>query len=148
MKLQIGRIWFRLRQYHEAIKFLVEARKEEPRLNAIWVSGPLAASYAYLGQQAKAEIEATRGAIRYWRGDYSSLLADYANATDPRLRENVALRLTVANAAYRAGQREKATPAEMLNSLDQAIGLYERLLQDAGGPTDVAFNYEFLVRLR
>ena len=111
-----------------------------------WVGEDHWLSWALAG--TRAEIEAKRGAIRYWRGDYSSLLADYTNATDPRLRENVALRLTVANAAYRAGQREEATPAEMLNGLDQAIGLYERLLQDAGGRTDVAFNYEFLVRLR
>lgn len=94
------------------------------------------------------EIAAKRAAIRYWRADYGSLLDDYARNTDAQVQENIPLRLTVANAAYRVGQHEAATRADMLNGLDQAIGLYAQLVQDGDGRRDVAFNYEFLVRLR
>ena len=94
------------------------------------------------------EIAAKQAAIRYWRADYATLLNDYARNTDSEVRANIPLRLTVANAAYRSGQFEEATAANMLNGLDQALGLYDQLLQDANGSADVAFNYEFLVRLR
>ena len=94
------------------------------------------------------EVAAHRAAIRYWRGDYARLLSDYARNADARVRRNVALRITVANAAYRAGQRPDATVGEMLNSLDHAIDLYAELLQDVGERRDLAFNYEFLVTLR
>jgi adenylate cyclase len=59
-KLVIGWIWFRLRQYENAIEALTAARREKPELNAIWVSVPLAASYAYLGREEEAEFETAR----------------------------------------------------------------------------------------
>lgn len=94
------------------------------------------------------EVVAQRAAIRYWRGDYQALLADYARNTEPRVTRNLPLRVAVANAAYRAGQSGDATVAAMLHGLDQAIALYADLIQDSNGRPDLAFNYEFLVRLR
>ena len=94
------------------------------------------------------EVAAHQVAIRYWRGDYARLLSEYARNADARVRRNVPLRITVANSAYRAGQRPDATVGEMLNGLDQAIDLYTELLQDVGERHDLAFNYEFLVTLR
>lgn len=116
--------------------------------SAVWnrITGAGWLSWLLAGTQH--EVEAQRAAIRYWRGDYAGLLADYARQTDQQIHANIPLRLAVANAAYRAGQRENATPADMLHGLDQAIDLYTQLLQDAGGRHDLAFNYEFLVTLR
>ena len=91
----------------------------------------------------RAEIVARRAAIRYWQGDYAALLGrDTALPDDPELR------MTLANAAYRAGQRTEATPRDRLDSLDRAIVLYAGLLRDGDGREDAAYNYEFLVRLR
>ncbi len=102
----------------------------------------------WLLRRTRQEIVAKRAAVRYWQGDYASLVNDYANASNPELRNNLALQLTVANASHRAGQSPDATRQEMLDALDRAISSYVQILQDSGGDHDVAFNYEFLVRLR
>lgn len=91
----------------------------------------------------RAEIAAKRAAIRYWQADYAGLLNSAAE-----LPEDPVLRMTLANAAYRAGQRTDATPRELLDSLDRAVVLYAGLLQDGASRADVAYNYEYLVRLR
>ena len=96
----------------------------------------------------RAEIDARRAAIRYWQGDHAALLAEQGGARSPVPRENIALRLAVANAAYRAGQRPGASREALLDSLDRAIALYAELLQDDGNRRDAAFNYELLVRRR
>ena len=87
-------------------------------------------------------VAARRVAIRYWRGDYAALRdSDLAQSDD------LLLRMTLANAAYRMGQRPDASPEQVLDSLDRAVVLYAALLQDGGGG-DVAYNYELLVGLR
>ncbi len=96
----------------------------------------------------RAEVAARRAAIRYWQGDYASLLEQPDGAPSAAARENPALRLAVANAAYRAGQRPGVPRVERLESLDRAIALYAELLQDDGNRPDAAFNYELLVRRR
>lgn len=91
----------------------------------------------------RAEITARRAAIRYWRADYAGLAEDVAaRAEDP------VLRITLANAAYRLGQRAGAETRARLDALDRAIVLYAGLLRDGGGRADAAYNYEYLVRLR
>ena len=89
------------------------------------------------------EIGARRAAIRYWRQDYEALLGSDA----PRPDDPV-FRMTLANAAYRSGQRPDVSPREMLDSLDRSIVLYAALLQDGSGSEDMAYNYEYLVGLR
>ena len=91
----------------------------------------------------RAEIAAKRGAIRYWQADYAGLLNSAAE-----LPGDPVLRMTLANASFRAGQRTDASPSELLDSLDRAIVLYAGLLRDGAGRADVAYNYEYLVRLR
>lgn len=96
----------------------------------------------------RAEVAARRAAIRYWQGDYASLLQEQGGGRSVLPRDSVALRLAVANATYRAGQRPGAPREELLESLDRAITLYAELLQDDGNGLDAAFNYELLVRRR
>lgn len=92
----------------------------------------------------RAEIAARRAAIRYWQGDHAALLDEHAGAP----AGDAALRLVVAAAAYRAGQRPDAAAGAVLDSLDRAIALHAALLEDGAGGADAAFNYELLVRRR
>ncbi len=96
----------------------------------------------------QAEIAARRAAIRYWQGDHASLLQQRAGEPSVDSRPGVDVRLAVANATYRTGQRPGASREEVLDSLDRAIGLYAALLQDDGNRPDIAFNYELLLRRR
>lgn len=70
-KMVIGWTWFRLRQYEKAIETFTAAREEKPELNPVWISLPLAASYAYLGQQKKAEAEVRRAQGAWHTVNYS-----------------------------------------------------------------------------
>ncbi len=94
------------------------------------------------------EVIAKRAAIRYWQADYAGLVDEFGRVGDPMGRENVALQLTLANAAYRMGQVPGGSREDMLNALDRAIGRYLRIVQTSGGHVDAAFNYEFLIQLR
>jgi hypothetical protein len=97
---------------------------------------------------ARAEIVVNRAAIRYWQGDYVGLLADYPSLQSSMSDDDIRLGLVVAGSAYRVGQHRDVTSSEMLNSLDQAIGMYAQLLESDHRSYDAAFNYEFLIRLR
>lgn len=92
----------------------------------------------------RAEIAARRAAIRYWQGDHAALLDEHAGVQSG----DADLRLVVAAAAYRAGQRPDAAVEAVLDSLDRAIALHAALLEDGVGGADAAFNYELLVRRR
>ncbi len=94
------------------------------------------------------DIQARRAAIRYWRSEYDSLVADYRDLNSPDARNNLALQFIVANAAYRASQRVEPDRQEVLGALDRAIAVYFRVLQNSVGHLDAAFNYEYVIRLR
>lgn len=96
----------------------------------------------------RAEIAARRAAIRYWQGDHAALLDEHAGAPPGVHAGDAALRLVVAAAAYRAGQRPDAPARAAFDSLDRAIALHAALLEDGVGGADAAFNYELLVRRR
>ena len=97
----------------------------------------------------KEDIETQQAIVRYWRGDYSSLIAEYSDVGQPGLRNKVPLQLTVANAYLRAGMAAgDGNPEVLLGELDRAIATYRQVLQSTGGNRDAAFNYEYLARLR
>lgn len=97
---------------------------------------------------ARAGLEARRAALRYWRGDYAGLLADYADASAPAVTGNPALQFVLAAAAARAALDPGAGREQALRALDGAIDVYLGVLQDGAGQLDAAYNYEYLVRLR
>ncbi len=97
---------------------------------------------------ARAGLEARRAALRYWRGDYAGLLADYADASAPGVTGNPALQFVLAAAAARAALDPGAGREQALRALDGAIDVYLGVLQDGAGQLDAAYNYEYLVRLR
>ena len=93
-------------------------------------------------------VAVRQAAVRYWRGDYASLVADYTSADSPSIAGNTDLRFVVANADYRAVQRPDASRELALGTLDHAIGVYRRLLEGSESHLETAFNFEVMVRLR
>ncbi len=93
------------------------------------------------------EVAAHQAAVRYWQGDYAGLLADYADAAGGG-GASPALQFLVANAAYRAGIAAGEDRDRLMRALDGAIDAYLGVLQESAGQRDVAYNYEYLVRLR
>ena len=89
-----------------------------------------------------------QAAVRYWRGDYAPLVADYTSADRPSIVGNLDLQFVVANADYRSVQRPDSNRELALGTLDHAIGVYQRLLEGNKAHLEAAFNYEMMVRLR
>ena len=88
------------------------------------------------------EVTVRQAAVRYWHGDYVSLVADYTSA------DSLDLQFVVANADYRSVQRPDSSRELALGTLDHAIGVYRRLLEGNEAHLEAAFNYEVMVRLR
>jgi hypothetical protein len=97
----------------------------------------------------KEDVETHQARVRYWRGDYSSLIAEYPDVGQPGLQDNVPLQLTLANAYLRSGMAAGDGNREvLLGELDRAIAAYRQVLQNSVGNGDAAFNYEYVARLR
>lgn len=78
----------------------------------------------------------------YWAGRYDSLSADTDKTDDP-----AALRMA-ADALYRKASRAASGRPLSVEGLDQAAQAYVSVLKNAGFDRDVAYNYEFVTRLR
>ena len=102
----------------------------------------------WLLRGTRAEVAVRQAAVRYWRGDYAPLVAEYTSADSPNIAGNLDLQFVVANADYRSVQRPDSSREVALGTLDHAIGVYRRLLEGNEGHPDTAFNYEVMVRLR
>ena len=94
------------------------------------------------------EVTVRQAAVRYWHGDYVSLVADYTSADSPSMADSLDLQFVVANADYRSVQRPDSSRELALGTLDHAIGVYRRLLEGNEAHLEAAFNYEVMVRLR
>ena len=94
------------------------------------------------------EVAARRAAVRYWRGDYASLAADYTSADSPSIAGNLELQFVVANADYRSVLRPPEDRELALGMIDHAVSVYARLLESSAPHVEAAFNYELMVRLR
>lgn len=110
--------------------------------------GGAGAWWGIVGGGGEGDVATRQAAVRYWQGDYAGLLADYADVAGGAAGVSPALRLLVANAAYRAGLASGDDRDRVLRSLDGAIDAYLGVLQESAGQRDAAYNYEYLVRLR
>ena len=93
-------------------------------------------------------VAVRQAAVRYWRGDYAPLVAEYTSADSPSMAGNLDLQFVVANADHRLVQRPSSSKEIALGTLDHAIESYQRLLEGNEGHLEAAFNYELMVRLR
>ena len=94
------------------------------------------------------EVATRQAAVRYWRGDYALLTADYTSADSPSMAGNLDLQFVVANADYRSELRRPESRELALGMIDHAVSVYARLLESNEPHVDAAFNYELMVRLR
>jgi len=102
----------------------------------------------WLLAETRADVAVRQAAVRYWRGEYAPLVADYTSPDSPSIADNLDLQFVVANADYRAVRRPEATRELALGALDHAIGVYRRLLEGNEAHLEAAFNYELMIRLR
>lgn len=108
-----------------------------------------AANVPWLLLRTRHDVESRRAAVRYWRREFETLVAEYPDVGQPDIRDNLPLQLTLATAYVRAGEATADGDRElMLGELDRAINIYLQVLQNTDGHRDAAFNYEYLVRLR
>lgn len=106
-------------------------------------------SVPWLLRRTRHDVESRRAAVRYWRREFETLVAEYPDVGQPDIRDNLPLQLTLATAYVRAGEATAdGDRALMLGELDRAINIYLQVLQNTEGHRDAAFNYEYLVRLR
>ena len=104
---------------------------------------------SWLLRGTRQEVESQRAAVRYWRREYGTLVAEYPDIGPPNIRDNLPLQLTLASAYVRDGEATADGDRQvMLGELDRAINVYLQVLQNTDGNRDAAFNYEYLVRLR
>jgi hypothetical protein len=100
-------------------------------------------------RQPRRQVDASRAAIRYWRGDYAELATEFPDVSASEVRDNPALQIIVANAVHRMGREAAGEIRELvMNGLDRSIAVYQQVLHTQPGDLDAAFNYEYLVRLR
>jgi hypothetical protein len=108
----------------------------------------LASRLPWIGSGPLNQMRAQRAAVEYWKGNYDAIVPKEAEPIAAIDADNVDLQIVVANAVYRMGQARSTDKAAMLEALDAGINAYASVLRNASGYADVAFNYEYLVRLR
>jgi len=100
---------------------------------------------------ALTEIRRRRAMLQYWQRDYTDLIevarqaaasTERGEAVDPEMR------VLAANALYRVAQLGPQDRPTLLKNLDAAVRAYNEALRAGTQRQDVAFNYEFAVRMR
>ena len=100
-------------------------------------------------RRTRRQVDASRAAVRYWRGDYAEIAVAFPDVSAADVADNPALQIIVANAVHRAGREGAGEIREaVMNGLDRSIAVYRQVLHTQPGDLDAAFNYEYLVRLR
>jgi hypothetical protein len=107
-------------------------------------------SVPWVSATALNEIRRRRGMLQYWQGDYKNLteVARTANDSNGDSEVDFELQVLAANALYRVAQRGPQDRAMLLKNLDAAIRAYAEALRAGSDQPDVAYNYEFAVRMR
>ena len=94
-----------------------------------------------------ARVDEQRAAADYWRARYGAL-AQSRDENGATVARDPAVVAVAAAAAWRADQREAADKVDLQRRVDLAIRSYADLLKKRADDPDVAFNFEFLVRMR
>jgi hypothetical protein len=94
------------------------------------------------------DIRARKAALRYWQGDYASIVPKQSDPVTAIPNDNVELQFVVANAVYRAGVARAKDRSSTLQALDAGINAEMVVLKNAKRHDDAAYNLEYLVRLR
>jgi hypothetical protein len=106
------------------------------------------AAYLPSGRATVAEIRADLAELSYWQRDYRALLPQQGDPMAQLPGDNVRLQSIVANAVFRDKYPAARDQKSRLEALDAAIAAQLSVLRNAPQGTGVAYNYEYLVRLR
>jgi hypothetical protein len=104
-----------------------------------WISGP-----------ALKEVRHRRAELQYWQRDYADLVEAARSANQPDGEDAIDpdLQVMAAHAMFRMAQRGPQDRAALVRHLDAAARAYGEALKLGADRSDVAFNYELVVRLR
>jgi hypothetical protein len=107
-----------------------------------------AARVPFFGTRRLNEIRARKAAVHYWQRDYDAIVPSQADPVGAVPPDNVELQFIVANAVFRHGRKQAATPAATMQAIDSGIAAQLAVLKNSQRNEDAAFNYEYLLRLR
>jgi hypothetical protein len=141
-----GRVQARLAQTELSMATQQYARADEELRGLEWLQR--FASYLPAGREVLAEIRSRQAEIRYWQGDYRALVPAQGDPMAGLPADNLRLQALVANAVFRERYPPAKDQAARLEALDAAIAAQLTVLRNSPGDSGVAYNYEYLVRLR
>ena len=100
---------------------------------------------------ARATLEGIRAdlaGLSYWQRDYRALLPTHGDPLAGIGPDNVRLQTIVANAVFRDRYSSAKDQKSRIEALDAAIAAQLSVLRSVPDQAGVAYNYEYLVRLR
>lgn len=106
------------------------------------------AVYLPFGSATLAEIRADQAGLSYWQRDYGALIPRQGDPMAGLAADNVRLQSIVANAIFREKYPAAQDQKSRLEALDAAIAAQLTVLRNVPNEAGVAYNYEYLVRLR
>jgi hypothetical protein len=106
------------------------------------------AAYLPFGRATLAEIRADQAGLSYWQRDYGALIPQQGDPMAGLPADNVRLQSIVANAIFREKYPAAHDQKSRLEALDAAIAAQLTVLRNVPDQPGVAYNYEYLVRLR
>ncbi len=99
-----------------------------------------------VGPRAVADVHEAQTTARYWAADYSGIQPQH-DATPAASDSDPTSLLLAANAAFRASQGS-TDRTDTLRRLDGAIKTYSDALKASSQQFDLAYNFEYAVRVR
>jgi hypothetical protein len=100
------------------------------------------------GSSIADELRARQGQLQYWERKYDALLPEGADPVAAIEEGNLDLKLTMANAVYRQGQRRYKDRESTKQALEESASAYFAVLKNSTWREDAAYNYELIIRLR
>lgn len=94
------------------------------------------------------DIRADLAALSYWQRDYRALLPSQGDPLAGIAPDNVRLQTIVANAVFRDRYSSATDQKSRVEALDAAIAAQLGVLRNVPDQAGVAYNFEYLVRLR
>lgn len=106
------------------------------------------AAYLPEGTATLAEIRADHAELSYWQKDYRALMPSQGDPMAELPAGNLRLQSIVANAVFRDRYPAAKDQKSRVEALDAAIAAQLFVLRNGPAEPGVAYNYEYLVRLR
>ena len=106
--------------------------------------------YRWVSEPALKEVRHRRAELQYWQHDYNDLIEAAQSASQPGDENAIDpdIQVMAANAMFRVAQRGPQERSALVKNLDTAARAYGEALRLGAQQSDVAFNYELMVRLR